>query len=103
VLRGVEVPLVARVRPTHPVTLMKETPKGTRSAVPLLAVAGLVLPAFGAGVLIGWLTRERWPAATEARDKSVSDPEVIKELEACQQALAARSQASAPFGHRCST
>lgn len=71
---------------------MKEGPKI------LIAATTTLLLAFGAGVGVGWATRER-PPATETSAASVRDPrEVRRDLAACRRALAARSQARAAPG-----
>jgi hypothetical protein len=73
---------------------MKESGKRTSFVVPLLA-AGLLIAAFGAGLIFGRSSpQRRLPAAVKSAE-SVADPEVMEELSACRQALAARAKAHA--------
>jgi hypothetical protein len=77
---------------------VEESPTKTRSGVFVLAVAGALVPAFGAGVLVGrGMPEQRAPAAATSPEP-VADPGVIRELNVCQEKVAAlRTARAAPL------
>jgi hypothetical protein len=67
---------------------MKERPKKTRAGALVLVAVGALIPAFGAGVLVGrGMPSPRAPGAATSPEP-VADPGVIRELQICQQELA---------------
>jgi hypothetical protein len=70
---------------------MKESGSRTSLVVPLLA-AGLLIAAFGAGLIFGRSSPQRRPPAAAKPAESVADPRVTEELSACRQAIAARAK-----------
>jgi hypothetical protein len=82
---------------------MKERPKKTRAGALVLVAVGALIPAFGAGVLVGRGMPDPSPPGAATSPEPVADPGVIRELNACQQevamlptARAAPSKAEAP-------
>jgi hypothetical protein len=76
---------------------VEESPKKTRSGALVLAAAGALVLAFGAGVLVGRGPEQRAPAAVTSPEP-VADPGVIRELNVCQERVAAlRTAQAAPL------
>jgi len=68
---------------------MKESAKKTRSGALVLAAAGALIPAFGAGVLVGRGMPEQSAPDSATSPEPVADPGVLRDLDVCQEKVAA--------------